>query len=295
MPPTSKSSVCSRALAACVPALLLLLACSSNDSNGVGGTASPAGSIGGSGGAHAGAGAGPGSGTGSPSDALTGSCSPAGSTHKCCGTGTQTCIPDGLGEFAMWGPCEDKGGDLLDCDVGGPVCGESEFGPACDAGTPEDAGEPPPPPPDCDDEDINNEPEILAAYLPEDGDSVSQCGDIKVWVNDEWASFIAPGEEVDPSTGEVTKPGDRTKLAPDGYLYEPALYIENMPPIFPTFIKGWYNNDPENFERNKSNPPGAEGPPIDDPPPGTDLSEDFTTEFVWNLCSLNLPDRKSVV
>jgi hypothetical protein len=97
----------------------------------------------------------------------------------------------------------------------GNVCGVNEFGPGCDAGMPKL----------CTDESVSNEPEILAAYSPANGKSVSENGQIKVWINDERAAIIAPNEQIDSMTGLITAPGDRTAKAPDGYLWEPALYI----------------------------------------------------------------------
>jgi hypothetical protein len=144
----------------------------------------------------------------------------------------------------------------------------------------------------CTDPTVNNEGEILVGYEPGPGQSVSSCGQVKVWVNDEFAPFIAPNEQVDPTTGQVIAPGDRNAIAPDGLLYEPALYIGSSTPIFPVFIKGFFNNDPQHFTRVKGMPSntisGAMGAPIDTPPPGTSLSQQYADEYIWDLCPLHL-------
>jgi hypothetical protein len=141
------------------------------------------------------------------------------------------------------------------------------------------------------DEDINNEPEILGGYAPANGEAVGKDGQIKLWVTDEHPCFIAPNEQVDAATGMVTTPGDRTAKASDGYLYEPALYIapqtaENGGTAhFPQLIKGWYNNDPINGGRRAA---GTQGAPIDPPPAGTNLSEKYDGEDVWDVSALGL-------
>lgn len=227
-------------------------------------------------------------------------CTTPGATRSCCGSGIETCT--GGAEFAFWGPCTDtKGVPLVSCNVcgpgnefgpgcdagvdSGPKCGPGEFGPGCDAGMPKL----------CTDESVSNEPEILAGYAPASGQTVSANGQIKVWINDENAAYLAPNEQVDPKTGLITSPGDRTAKAPDGYLWEPALYIAPQTaenggmPHFPQAIKGWYNNMP---------PPGGGRPPagtsvqvpgMDPPPAGTQLPEKYTTEQIWDVNALGLP------
>jgi hypothetical protein len=196
------------------------------------------------------------------------------------------------------------------CDAGvgrdsGDKCGPGEFGPGCDAGVGRDSGSqcspgefgpdcdasvPPPPPGLCTDPTINNEPEILAAYSPANGQAVAQNGQIKLWVTDEHPPYIAPGEQLDPTTGAITMPGDRSAKASDGYLFEPALYIapataENGgTPHFPQLIKGWYNNMPTVGGKKV----GAQGAPIDPPPAGTNLSERYSGEDVWDVSALGL-------
>src|SRR5262249_55765775 len=111
---------------------------------------------------------------------------------------------------------------------------------------------------------------------------------IKVWVNDENAPIIAPHEVVDPTTGLVTTPGDRTAKAPDNYLWEPALYIApetaetGGTPHFPQAIKGDFNTNPFGI----GFPTHVNG--MDPVPPGANLTEFFTAEFVWDVSALPL-------
>jgi hypothetical protein len=213
------------------------------------------------------------------------SCTQAGATRPCCTTGTQTCSG---GEFLTWGECRDPKGGVLTC------CAPGEFG-ACDAGQPPgggcsggefnecDGGMPML----CQQGGVNNEPGILVGYSPANGQSVGTSGQIKVWVNDEGAPIIAPGELVDPNTGQITMPGDRTAKASDGYLWEPALYIAPQTaenggtPHFPTAIRGAYNN-------TTLKGGGMNGPPIDPPPMGSMLLSTYTGEDIWDVSSLGL-------
>jgi hypothetical protein len=136
--------------------------------------------------------------------------------------------------------------------------------------------------------DISTEPEILVGYSPAMGQTVGRNGQIKVWVNDENPPFIAPGELVDPNTGAITTPGDRTATAPDGLLWEPALYIAPQTPQnggtphFPQWIKGWYDNAPPNGSG------GFQVPGMDPVPPGSMLAETYTGEDIWDVSSLGL-------
>jgi hypothetical protein len=128
---------------------------------------------------------------------------------------------------------------------------------------------------------------------------VSQGGQNQVWVNDEWPELIAPNEEIDATTGAVLTPGDREAKAPDGYLWEPALYIAPLtaesggPPHFPQYIKGWYNNvPPANGVKPKGGKMaqalGSSGASVDAAPAGVSLREKYTTELVWNVDALGL-------
>jgi hypothetical protein len=230
------------------------------------------------------------------------SCSMNAETRSCCsGKGMQKC--SGTAEFLMWGPCLDAKGATVTCKIDQPTgCGIGEFATKCDAGT--DSGIPhkcgegefgpscTPPPGLCTNKEINTEPEILAGYSPANGAAVGATGQIKVWINDERASLIALNEQIDPMTGRITAPGDRTGKAPDGYLWEPALYIapetaeSGGTPHFPQQIKGWYNNMPP-YVRGSSMT-GIEVPGMDPAPAGTKLSERYTTEDIWDVSALGL-------
>ena len=119
-------------------------------------------------------------------------------------------------------------------------------------------------------------------------------GQIKVWITDERAPIIAPNEQVDGTTGKITMPGDRTAKAPDGYLWEPALYIAPQTaenggtPHFPQWIKGWYNNM---LPPAGGRPPagtGAQVPGIDPPPAGSPPSLQYDAEDIWDVSALGL-------
>ncbi len=280
--------------------LVALFGCSSTRSGGSNGSGSSFGNAPVS--ANAGQGSGSGAGNG-----LTGSggggasCSTLGAVRSCCGSGTQTC--SGQVEFASWGPCLSRVGVVLSCadtcaqsefgcantprPDGGSGCAPGEFGPGCDGGGP-------PPPSLCSDKSINTEPEILAAYSPASGQSVGQQGEIKAWITDEAPAIIGAGEQVDPSNGLITAPGDRASTAPDGYLWEPALYIapataeRGGQPHFPTFIRGWYNNIMPAAGMKPMKGTGIEGPAIESPPAGTVLSDKFNSEDIWEVGDLGL-------
>jgi hypothetical protein len=269
-----------------------------------------------SGNGSSGSGSGKGSGNSVPkrSDGVGDSCDTQGMMRSCCeDMGMQSC--GGTEEFKQWGPCLDKSGKQITCTTGGPPddCQSGEFSQFCDAGTPPPPqtcadsefpgcsgdGGLPPPPELCSDRTINNEPEILVGYSPAMGETVSQSGQIKVWVNDEWPELIAPGEQIDATSGAVVTPGDRTSKAADGYLWEPALYIAPMTaesggtPHFPQFIKGWYNNAAfvmvMGMGHGMMTPSTAvPGTTIDPPPASAQLKDKYSTELIWDVDKLGL-------
>ncbi|HEX7479907.1 MAG TPA: hypothetical protein VF331_19045, partial [Polyangiales bacterium] len=188
-------------------------------------------------------------------------------------------------------------------------CGVGEFGPNCDGGIdagpipPKDAGVPtlPPAPKLCTDPTVSTEPQIIAGYSPTTPQTVGANGQIKVWVTDECPAFIATGEMIDATTGAITTPGDRTGLATDSYLNEPALYIAPQSadnggtPHFPQYVRGDYNNKPPapggapDFLGCTLGTVGAKGPAYDPPPTGTaPLNQHYNTEFVWDVSKLGL-------
>jgi len=137
---------------------------------------------------------------------------------------------------------------------------------------------------------VNNESQILVGYPPASGQVVSATGQIKVWANDEGNPFVAPGEIADTTTdGHVITPGNRTALASDKYLYEPALYIAPQTaetggtPHFPDYLRGEYNNNPAGGYKF-----GGPGAPMDPVPAGSKMKEKYTAEFVWDVAKLGL-------
>jgi len=222
-------------------------------------------------------------------------CSTVGSTRSCCATGTQTCT--GGSEFPVWSPCVDASGATLTCNVTGGGGTEDGGGPGHGGGGGEDGGTGGgggggedaslPIPALCNDQNVNTEPEILVGYSPATGQTVGATGQIRVWVNDENPPIIAPGEQVDPATGKITLAGDRTAKAPDGYLWEPALYIAPQTaenggtPHFPQWIKGSYQTDPNGNGNSLS---GG----MDPVPAGATLAEQYTGEDVWDVSALGL-------
>jgi hypothetical protein len=231
-------------------------------------------------------------------------CSTAADTHSCCsGMGTQKC--SGTAEFLTWGPCLNAKGAAVSCKINQPTgCGIGEFATRCDAGV--DSGIPhkcgegefgpncnnPPPPGLCGNKEINTEPEILAGFSPASGAAVGTNGQIKVWINDERPALIAPNEQIDAMTGQITAAGDRSAKAPDGYLWEPALYIapetaeSGGTPHFPQQIKGWYNNMPPFVRASSMMAVQVSG--MDPAPAGANLSEKYTTEDIWDVSALGL-------
>jgi hypothetical protein len=201
---------------------------------------------------------------------------PPGSPHP---GGDYTC-PATMG--GIYCPGDNAGGS-------GPwMCHADDVGNlTCDRGPPGPDGGVPPMPMLCMMGGVNNEPGILVGYSPANGQSVGATGQIKVWVNDEGAPIIAPGEVVDPMTGAITMPGDRTARAADGYLWEPALYIAPQTaenggtPHFPTAIRGSYNN-------TTIKGPGLLVAGMDPPPAGSMLASTYTGEDIWDVSSLGL-------
>jgi hypothetical protein len=182
----------------------------------------------------------------------------------------------GTEEFSV--PCTPDAGKGWDA---GRRCGTEEFPVPCDASL-------------CANRKVNNEPEILAGYSPGRGESVTRSGQIRVWVTDEWPEAIAPDEQIDHSSGRITAPGDRTATAPDGYLWEPALYIapdtaaSGRNPHFPQYIRGWYNNVPLSTKPRMGAHMGTMGADVETPPSGVSLSEAYDTEVVWDVSELGL-------
>jgi hypothetical protein len=144
----------------------------------------------------------------------------------------------------------------------------------------------------------NTEPEILVGFSPGAGQAVGNTGQVKVWVNDEGAPFVAPGEKINMSTGQVTAPGNRTAKAADTFLFEPALYIApgtveaGGTPHFPDFIKGQFNNNPPSSNTVIQGPQydtiPAGSNPIGGPNPNGSRPNQYTAEYIWNVSGLGL-------
>jgi hypothetical protein len=235
---------------------------------------------------------------GGTAGSATGSCTPVGSTQVCCDTGTQTCVGN---EFGSWGPCLDAQGKTLVCGGAGSGGGGAEDGGGgsggggaedggggSGGGGAEDGGggnggggNEPPPPPSCISTVASIEPGMLAASTPAAGGSVARTGQIKLWINDEWPTIIAPGEQTD-ATGKITVPGNRGAMAVDGFPWEPALYI-NGKGYYPSAVKGCFNSKSTAQTMNC-----GQVAPIDVMPAGTFAVLPFTTEVIWDVSSLGL-------
>ncbi|HVF69608.1 MAG TPA: hypothetical protein VNA13_03520 [Xanthomonadales bacterium] len=98
----------------------------------------------------------------------------------------------------------------------------------------------------CAGDAFNEEPDIFRGSVPPAGGVVTAGGQIKVWIDDGNGGSMAPGEKVDPTTGRITTPGDRTSSDGKGanyYLWEPAIYLTKLTsPSQP----GPYSGDAEN-------------------------------------------------
>lgn len=132
----------------------------------------------------------------------------------------------------------------------------------------------------------NNHPEALVAYTPPQATAVSTDGQISLWVSDTKPPHIAPNEVVIGGTGAIRTPGDRNATAPDGYRWEPQLYIfpatvENKgQPYYPNFIRGGYNNGTAMDSHNN-----------DVIPPDHLPTSNTTVEYIWNVNDIGLTDR----
>jgi hypothetical protein len=130
---------------------------------------------------------------------------------------------------------------------------------------------------------VNARPEIIAYVYPPNGEGISVEDQIKIWVNDNKPPLIAPAEKITRNSGAIITPGDRTAKAPDGHLYEPALYVfpqsveAGGQPYFPTNIRGDYNNGTIRL---------AFG--IERLPAHIQLKNRFTSQYTWNVKDLGL-------
>lgn len=131
----------------------------------------------------------------------------------------------------------------------------------------------------------NVHPEAIVAYSPQQATAISTTGQIKLWVSDTQRPYIAPDEQLVKYTGVIKIPGNRTATAPDGYLWEPQLYIfpwtveKNGQPYFPSLIQGDYFNGTPNVSYG-SDPLPYYAPPL----------SNYTVEFTWNVKDIGLTD-----
>lgn len=173
----------------------------------------------------------------------------------------------------------------------------------------------------CGQSQFNTEDEILVGSDPAPGAATS--GMIRVWVTDELPPRISPNEEVDPITGMITTPGDRTATDVDSdgqgnYLWEPTVYVKlatgapptqpfcdvnstdpTCTPHFPISIKGDYNSTGTFSRGNATN---TKGPAVDDwtlfkNGPGMANNQggnrngqilDYNSEYIWDATTFNL-------
>jgi hypothetical protein len=134
----------------------------------------------------------------------------------------------------------------------------------------------------------NKHPEALIAYLPQQSQAVSSTdGLIHLWVSDTKPPYISPNEQVTVSTGDVKMHGNLEATAPDGYLWEPAIYIfpytveNNGKAYFPSLVQGDYNN-----VTGVGVSYGSDVLPPDSLP----LSS-YTVEFTWKVSDIGLTDN----
>jgi len=154
----------------------------------------------------------------------------------------------------------------------------------------------------CQNRAVNEEPWILLAYSPSQGQTVGANGQVKVWVSDEAPPCVGTGETVD-ATGLVTTRGNTTEKASNGYLWEPALYVDTFAenggtPHFPDSIKGTFNNGSKssgscenlgNIGRRGGNGGVVNGPAMDPVPSHAPAQEpEYQDEYIWNVSSLGL-------
>jgi hypothetical protein len=172
---------------------------------------------------------------------------------------------------------------------------------------------------------VNTESEILIGTDPAPNGTALAGGKIRVWVQDENPLWISPNEVVDTGAGTITTPGNRTAVdtGTDGegkFLWEPSLYVvptttklnaDNVyceattagcVPHFPNIIKGSF--DTADHFANGNGRSGSEsitGAPLDDYTqfqngpdprggnPNGNRTDDFKSEYIWDINSLALP------
>ena len=130
----------------------------------------------------------------------------------------------------------------------------------------------------------NKNPDLIIATSPSNGTGIQSDSQVKVWINDTAPIKIAPAELVTRGSGAISSAGDRTARAPDGYIWEPAVYImpntidANGTPFFPTFIRGAYNNGDTRVSYGADQVPNNV----------TFTDKGRSVELIWNVKDLNL-------
>lgn len=132
---------------------------------------------------------------------------------------------------------------------------------------------------------INTNPERIIAYSPAHGTAVRSDGEIRVWLNGPEPFKVAPDENIIRGSGAIKAAGDRSALAPDGYIWAPALYIlpngieRGGRAFFPIAIQGSYDNGQIKVSYGS------------DPLPSNTNFRDFgrALQLTWNVADLGLP------
>jgi len=164
------------------------------------------------------------------------------------------------------------------------------------------SGHPPTPPVDsslCKSGGRNEHGSMLGSSPASGGNVVD--GKLRIWVIDERAPLIAPGQTVD-SNG-IPQGGDLSKKNPDGFLPGPQLYISpntfesGGAAHFPNTIKGTVSNGPNTFngpsidsdyKQFENGPDHINNPVIDVPGRPAGYEGENVAEFIWNVNSLGL-------
>jgi len=158
----------------------------------------------------------------------------------------------------------------------------------------------------CSSSIYNEEPNIIYGSDPAFTGAAKAGGQIKIWVweDDGNGGSVSPGTVVDPSNGNITSPGDRTAADPNGYLWEPAIYLTQLTTpdqpgpyagdkenggqaYFPVAIKGVANFGADLAQRQGDLNSAPIDPPVNIQVSRTDPGWTFS-EFIWDVNSMNL-------
>ena len=157
----------------------------------------------------------------------------------------------------------------------------------------------------CNSSGGQNEFGSLVGFSPAPGGNVVD-GKLRIWVIDEKAPLLAPGQTLDPNGvpqgGDLTQKRGIFPLGPTLYIF-PNTVESGGTPYVPNFVKGSVNNGHDlngppidsDYKQFQNGPDFIDNPaPIDLPKPGRNIyygkryeTEHFA-EFVWNISSLGL-------